>query len=459
MRKQFYIALSCGPSQLPRLVGFVMPSSRSLVNTQLVALFLPRRVSLNWSVEGQRELIMTGATTMAPPVAMDKQVMALFGHVLTPMAGEKALGSETGRSTSGDGSGLFTQAPTPDAAVPTQGQGQRAGKTQGQGGGNLLRYFGARSGVGPRQDCSAAGGSATSSGAGHRVLSSVGHGHGPGSRHSHSNHVRSGGTLEKEASGDPGADHMFVGCHDDAVPTSGAQQSSQPRFENPGGCGGSNQQEMLTDKQDWMYMLWDKDNGKLMPDPTRNPLSTKDLQQTIQDAASMLQHHRGDHPVLQYSEARRKHSACSSAIPHRRLASGRQDVSNPEPVVASECVASLARAVAPSPGQAESCGTSRPQHDPSPLLSLRLKNEAGTNQCYANSSILALSWSVLQHGGQTASPLQALIRRLVQTRREQQITLRRLSEWEPIGRGWPRPLAQNDVAEFIGHLCTHAGAA
>ena len=105
-----------------------------------------------------------------------------------------------------------------------------------------------------------------------------------------------------------------------------------------------------------------------------------------------------------------------------------------------------------APGQAESCGTSRSQHDPSPLLSLRLKNEAGTNQCYANSSILALSWSVLQHGGQTASPLQALIRRLVQTRREQLITLRRLSEWEPIRRGWPRPLAQNDVSEFIGHL-------
>ena len=48
-------------------------------------------------------------------------------------------------------------------------------------------------------------------------------------------------------------------------------------------------------------------------------------------------------------------------------------------------------------------------------------------------SILALSWSVLQHGGQTASPLQALIRRLIQTRREQLITLRRLSE---MGADW-----------------------
>ena len=37
-------------------------------------------------------------------------------------------------------------------------------------------------------------------------------------------------------------------------------------------------------------MQWDKDNSKLVPDPTRPPLSTQDLQQTFQDAASMLQH-------------------------------------------------------------------------------------------------------------------------------------------------------------------------
>ena len=39
------------------------------------------------------------------------------------------------------------------------------------------------------------------------------------------------------------------------------------------------------------------------------------------------------------------------------------------------------------------------------------------------------------------------------SRRGQMITLRRLSEWEPIGRGWPRPLEQHDASEFIGHLC------
>ena len=137
---------------------------------------------------------------------------------------------------------------------------------------------------------------------------------------------------------------------------------------------------------------------------------------------------------MQHTEARHEHSECTGAVSHRCFASGRQDVSDLESVVTSECVASPARAVAPGPGQAESCGAPRSQHDPSSLLSLRLKNDAGTNQCYANSSIFALFWSVLQHGGRTATPLQALIRRLVQTRREQLVTLRRLSEWEIIGR-------------------------
>ena len=48
-------------------------------------------------------------------------------------------------------------------------------------------------------------------------------------------------------------------------------------------------QDMLTDKQDWRYMIWDKDNGKLAPDTTRNPLSTKELQATLQEAANLLQ--------------------------------------------------------------------------------------------------------------------------------------------------------------------------
>ena len=48
-------------------------------------------------------------------------------------------------------------------------------------------------------------------------------------------------------------------------------------------------QEMITDKQDWRYMTWDKDNGKLVPDGTRSPMTTKDLQKSLQEAANMLQ--------------------------------------------------------------------------------------------------------------------------------------------------------------------------
>ena len=48
-------------------------------------------------------------------------------------------------------------------------------------------------------------------------------------------------------------------------------------------------QEMITDKQDWRYMTWDKDNGKLVPDGTRSPMTTKDLQKSLQEAASLLQ--------------------------------------------------------------------------------------------------------------------------------------------------------------------------
>ena len=123
-------------------------------------------------------------------------------------------------------------------------------------------------------------------------------------------------------------------------------------------------QEMLTDKQDWMYMLWDKDNGKLMPDPTRNPLSTKDLQQTIQDAANMLQHH--------------------PEVITRFCSTQRLDAST--------------------------------QHAQVPfLIDVSLRD--------------GRMFQILQHGGQTASPLQALIRRLVQTRRAQLITLGGWGGW------------------------------
>lgn len=76
------------------------------------------------------------------------------------------------------------------------------------------------------------------------------------------------------------------------------------------------------------------------------------------------------------------------------------------------------------------------------------------NQCYANSLTLALTWTVLLHGGRTASPLQALFLRLRQTRKGQLITLRKLQEWQMFANGWPRPLQQHDVSELFTHMCT-----
>ncbi|CAE7357022.1 RTase, partial [Symbiodinium sp. KB8] len=87
-----------------------------------------RRVSLNWSVESQRALIMTGATTMAPPVAMDKQVMALFGHVLTPMAGEKALGSKQGGPPQEMEVDSSRKRPRQTRQSPPKGKGKGRGK-------------------------------------------------------------------------------------------------------------------------------------------------------------------------------------------------------------------------------------------------------------------------------------------------------------------------------------------
>ena len=84
---------------------------------------------------------------------------------------------------------------------------------------------------------------------------------------------------------------MFVGCHDATVPVSGTQQSPQPCLEIPGGLSGIGQArdgngQAGLDVHALGQGQWQAD----ATDATRNPLSTKDLQQTIQDAAHMLQH-------------------------------------------------------------------------------------------------------------------------------------------------------------------------
>ncbi|CAE7527199.1 cdk7, partial [Symbiodinium sp. KB8] len=93
-----------------------------------LARILQGRASLNWCVKKQRELIMTGATTMAPPVAMDKQVMALFGHVLTPMAGEKALGSKQGSPPQEMDVDSSRKRPRQTRQFPPKGRGKGRGK-------------------------------------------------------------------------------------------------------------------------------------------------------------------------------------------------------------------------------------------------------------------------------------------------------------------------------------------
>ena len=118
-------------------------------------------------------------------------------------------------------------------------------------------------------------------------------------------------------------------------------KSSQPRFENPGGSGGFNQAgdadgQAGLDVHALGQGQWEAD--------------ARSHAQPVVDQGSAADHtgcskhvtepSRGDHQVLQHSAARRQHSACSSAISHRCFASRRQDVSNPAPVVASECVAS-----------------------------------------------------------------------------------------------------------------------
>ena len=82
---------------------------------------------------------------------------------------------------------------------------------------------------------------------------------------------------------------------------------------------------------------------------------------------------------------------------------------------------------------------------------MQLRNDA--NQCYVNSLVLALAWTVQRHGGPTAVSLQALLLRLQRARAGQPIMLRKLQEWRPFAQGWLRPLQQHDVAELFTHIC------
>ena len=178
-------------------------------------------------------------------------------------------------------------------------------------------------------------------------------------------------------------------------------------------------QDMLTDKQDWRYMIWDKDNGKLAPDTTRNPLSTKELQATLQEAANLLQNTPEMLTRFQLHPAPRTGDhQCHGPLPYRCHAQGQSTLSDSAQVVATRHL--LNGRLKAGTGQAQSGRASGDGDAQSFVLSLRLRNDV--NQCYANSLTLALTWTVLLHGGRTASPLQALFLRLNSQRAADHLT-------------------------------------
>ena len=214
-------------------------------------------------------------------------------------------------------------------------------------------------------------------------------------------------------------------------------------------------QEMITDKQDWRYMTWDKDNGKLVPDGTRSPMTTKDLQKSLQEAANLLQN--SPEMITRFCSTQKLLPETTNAmnpLPDRCHAEGRSHVPDSASMVPAECLASAERALAPGSGQAYTYRDQDSESAQSYVLGLQLRNDA--NQCYANSLVLALAWTVQRHGAPTAVSLQALLLKLQRARAGQPLMLRKLQEWRPFAQGWLRPLQQHDVAELFMHMCKRA---
>ena len=305
---------------------------------------------------------MTGAATTAPPVAMDKQVMALFGHVLTPMAGEKVLGSKQGGTPQEMEVDSARKRPRQTRQSPPKGKGKGRGKPKDK---EEATYSDSS-----ERDLVLALGRIVLQQADqlHRLELDTGFflvlATAPAAGTVIPTMFEVAELWRKKQMETPEQITCSLGVMMMRCLLQELSNRLSHALKTPEVVAALTKQEMLTDKQDWMYMLWDKDNGKLMPDPTRNPLSTKDLQQTIQDAANMLQHH--------------------PEVITRFCSTQRLDAST--------------------------------QHAQVPfLIDVSLRD--------------GRMFQILQHGGQTASPLQALIRRLVQTRRAQLITLGGWGGW------------------------------
>ncbi|CAE7494426.1 Pol, partial [Symbiodinium sp. KB8] len=214
------------------------------------------------------ELTMTGAATMAPPVAADKQVQALFGHVLTPMAGGTAVGAKQG----GQHQEMDVDSSRKDkeeehcSDTSERDLVLALGRIVLQQADQLHRL---------ELDTGFFLVLATAPAAG-TVIPTM---------------FEVAELWRKKQAETPEQITCSLGVMMLRCLLQELSNRLSHALKSPEVVAALIKQEMLTDKQDWMYMLWDKDNGKLMPDPTRTPLSTNDLQQTFQDAANMLQHH------------------------------------------------------------------------------------------------------------------------------------------------------------------------
>ncbi|OLQ04150.1 hypothetical protein AK812_SmicGene12812 [Symbiodinium microadriaticum] len=231
--------------------------------------------------------VRTGAATMAPPVSADRQVLALFGHVLTPVAGGTAAGVKQG----GQPQEMDVDSSRKRPRQTRQSQPKGKGRGRGKPGNKEEERYSDTS----ERDLVLALGRIVLQQADqlHRLELDTGFflvlATAPAAGTVLPTMFEVAELWRKKQEETPEQITCSLGVMMLRCLLQELSSRLSHALKTPEVVAALIKQEMLTDKQDWMYMLWDKDNGKLMPDPTRKPLSTKDLQQTIQDAANMLQ--------------------------------------------------------------------------------------------------------------------------------------------------------------------------
>ena len=360
-----------------------------------------------------------------------------------------------GTGGTADGSGHHAQA-TATIQTAASAQGQREGRRQSTGGQksrSLQQFFGQGSSSSAKQGRATASRSATPPRMRHRIL--LGPSDSPGSRHGHSDHVQCSRALAEAASRESGTSHLLTGHHDVSLSTTGAEQSSMPCSEIEGGSGWSGQAG--DDHRQAGLEVHDLGQGQWETGARRHS-QPHDHQGSAEISAGgrklVAELARDDYQVLQHSEAPPGDHQCDDPLPDRCHAEGRSHVPDSASMVPAECLASAERALAPGSGQAHTSRDQDSESAQSYVLGLQLRNDA--NQCYANSLVLALAWTVQRHGGPTAVSLQALLLKLQRARAGQPLMLRKLQEWRPFAQGWLRPLQQHDVAELFMHMCKRA---